>query len=182
MRAYVIFLLVPVSLASYGGFLYYRLAWLHHQSRRALRHVDEQLNNHHELIPHLILALAEYAHHEKLVFENLIHARKLAMSASNLEERILASMRLSHALHHFLRVSESKTQLSADDHATLLHMKVVLSEQKIALAREYYNEVVGHYNHRISSFPSNVMAKIVGFERKVLFEIPDNMSYQLAPV
>jgi len=180
MRASVIFLLVPASLATYGGYLSYRLAWLHHQSRQALRHVDEQLSKHHELIPHLILAIANYAQNEREVLINVIHARKRSLAAKSMEERMAASTHLSQALHHLFRVSETSVAHRLDDEAALIHMEVVMAEQKIALAREYYNHIIQPYNERISSFPSSILARIFGFERKVAFEIPEHLGHSYA--
>ena len=180
MRASVFYFLVPASLVSYGGFLYYRLAWLHHQSRQALQHVDAQLSNHHDLIPHLLLAIANYAHHEREVLENVIVARRRTMTAKSFEERMLASTQLSYALTHLFRVSESCTLLHADDDANLIHMQVVLAEQKIVLAREYYNHVIQHYNERLSHFPSSLLAQLAGFERKLPFELSENIGASFA--
>ena len=180
MRASVIYFLIPASLAAYGGFLYYRLAWLHHQSVRALQHVDAQLNCHHDLLPHLILAIAQYAHHEREILDNAIKARRAVMNARTLEERMIASARLSDALHHLFQVSEACSLLHTNDEASLIHMRVVVAEQKIALAREYYNHVIQHYNERISRFPHNFMAQIAGFERKIPFELGESVTHSFA--
>lgn len=173
MRASVLYLLVPASLATYGGFLYYRLAWLHHQSRMALRHMDEQMGKHHELLPHLLLAVAKYAENEREVLLHVIRARKHAISASTQEERMAASSHLSRALLHLFRVSESCTLLHMDDEAALIHSQVMLAEQKIAVAREYYNQIIEHYNERVSRFPSCIVARLCRFERKMAFERPE---------
>jgi len=170
MRVSFIYLLVPASLATYGGILYYRLAWLHHQSNRALRHVDEQLNKHHEMIPHLLLAIADYAHHERDVLLRVIHARKISMAAKSWEDRMYASTHLSHALHHLFQVSLSCMEFHESKDRALIHMQVMLAEQKIALARDYYNHVIEPYNERITRFPSNILAGMCGFRPKMPFE------------
>jgi len=180
MRVSVFIILLPVGLAAYGGIIYYRLAWLHTQSRHALRHVDLQLNQHHHYIPHLVTAISTYAHHERDVFERVVQARLRSLAAQTLEERMLASTHLSHALHHLFVVSESCTMLHTNDEHSLVHMQVMLSEQKIALARDYYNQVIGHYNSRIQRFPNNVMAQLAGFRPKALFEHPELASHEYA--
>ncbi len=180
MRVSVLYFLIPASLATYGGFLYYRLAWLHHQSVRALQHVDAQLNSHHQLLPHLILAIAQHAHHEREILDNAIKARRAVLNARTLEERMMASSQLSHALRHLFQLSEACSLLHMNDEASLIHMQVVLAEQKIALAREYYNHVTQHYNERISRFPHNLMAHIAGFERKIPFELGDHVGHSFA--
>jgi LemA protein len=176
MRTTVIYLLVPVALVSYSGYLYYRLAWLHLQSNKALQHVHDNLATHHHLLPHLLLALEDYARHERHVLVNVIHARRLALAARTLEERMVASAHLSDALRHLLALSERCHDLHHDHEVNLVHMKVALAEQKIILARDYYDHVVHHYNEEIEKFPHRIVARLAGFERKVPFYALSDMA------
>ena len=83
-----------------------------------------------------------------------------------------ASTHLSEALHHLFRISKSCAEFHTNDEAALIHMQVELAEQKIALAREYYNHVIEHYNVRIEQFPHSLMAKVAGFKRETVFDFP----------
>jgi LemA protein len=172
MRASVLVWLVPAGFATYGSYIYYRLLWLRHQSRKALRHVDEQLGKHHEYIPHLLLAMSGYVVHETWVIEHVIQARYRSMAAASKEERMAASTHLSSALHHLFQLSESCSDLHADEEAMLMNTQVMLCEQKIEVAREYYNHIVNHYNARIERFPHSLCARIAGFRHESLFEVP----------
>lgn len=172
MRASVLILLVPAGFATYGGYIYYRLLWLRIQSRQALQHVDEQVCKHHEHIPHLLLAMSGFVIHETWVIEHVIQARYRSISAATREERMAASTHLSAALHHLFQVSERLAEFHADEEAALIHLQVVMSEQKIALAREYYNHIVEVYNDRIERFPHNICAQLAGFRRESLFDLP----------
>jgi len=172
MRASVLIFLVPVGFATYGGYVYYRLAWLHLQSQQALQHVDEQLGKHHDYIPSLLLALCDHIRHETWVMEHVIQARYHSLAAATREERMMASTHLSEALHHLFRVSESCSGFHADEEATLIHMQVLLGEQKIAVARDYYNHIVQHYNEQLERFPHRICAQIGGFRPQALFEPP----------
>lgn len=169
MRASVLLLLVPISLSAYGGIIYYRLLWLRSQSRTALRHVDE-LSGHHASIPDLLLAMSGYIQHEAWVIDHVIEARCHLLSAQTLEERIHASTRLSHALQHLFEASRHCVEFHRDDEAALIHMQVELAEQKIALARDYYNQVVSHYNGKLEQFPHSFLAKLGGLKKEALFE------------
>jgi LemA protein len=180
MKASVFILLVPVGFATYGGIIYYRLLWLKFQSRQALQHVDEQLNKHHETIPHLLLAMSGYVIHETWVIEHVIQARYRSLAAATQEERMMASSHLSAALHHFFKISESISEIHGDDEAMLMNMQVMMSEQKIAVAREYYNHIVQHYNESIERFPHSLCAQIAGFRRESLFEIPAHSAREFA--
>src|SRR5580700_4210400 len=117
MRASVLILLVPAGFATYGGYVYYRLLWLRLQSRQALKHVDEQLNKHHDTIPHLLLAISGFVVHETWVIEHVIQARYRSIAAATKEERMAASSHLSAALHHLLQISERCMDLRFDDEA-----------------------------------------------------------------
>ncbi len=179
MRASFLLILVPAGFTAYGGLIYYRLLWLRMQSRNALQHIDE-LSGHHATIPDLLLAVSEYVRHEAWIIEHVIDARSRLLAARTLEERILASTHLSHALHHLFVVSKGCVELHRDDEAALIHMQVELAEQKIALAREYYNEVVHHYNETIEQYPHRFFAKIGGLRREALFEMLPAGSVSLA--
>jgi LemA protein len=172
MRASVLILLVPVGFATYGGYIYYRLLWLRLQSRQALQHVDEQLSRHHDTIPHLLLAMSDFVVHETWIIEHVIQARYRSISAATKEERMVASTQLSAALHHLFQISERLSDLHSDEEAAMIHLQVVMSEQKIAVAREYYNHIVQVYNDRIEQFPHSLCAQIAGFHREALFELP----------
>jgi LemA protein len=176
MRASVLLLLVPVGLGAYGGYIYYRLLWLRLQSKRALQHVEDQLSGHHVTLPEFLHKMSEYVKHEAWVIDHVVEARCRLMMATTIEERMHASTHLSEVLHHLLQISKSCHELHANDEAALIHIQVELAEQKIALAREYYNHVVQHYNERIECFPHSVMAKVAGFRREAMFEFPFNPS------
>lgn len=162
MRASVLVFLVPVSLTAYGGYIYYRLFWLRVQSRQALQHVDYQLGMHHDTIPHLLLAVNDYLRHETWVVEHVIQARYRSLAAATVEERLLASTHLSEALRHLSQLAEKCSGFHADEEAVVIHMQVMLGEQKIALARDYYNHVVQHYNEQIQRFPHSIVAQLGG--------------------
>jgi len=182
MRASVLIVLVPIGFATYGGYIYYRLAWLHLQSRQALQHVDDELSKHHEYIPHLLLALCDHVRHEVWAIENVIQARYRSLAAVTCEERMMAATHLSEALHHFFRVSENCSGFHADEEAVLIHMQVMLGEQKIAIAREYYNHVAQHYNEQIERFPHSIVAQLGGMRRLASFEFPEHASRELAGI
>jgi len=173
MRASVLILVVPAGFAAYGGYLYYQLLWLRVQGRQALQHVDDQLGKHHDTIPHLLLTISEYVQHEAWIIEHVMEARYRAVAAATVHERMAASAHLSQALHKLLAISSTCVELHGNDEAALIHMEVVLGEQKIALAREYYNQVVHHYNRRIDQFPHRLLARIGGLRKQSLFETPD---------
>jgi LemA protein len=172
MRASVFILLVPAGFATYGGLIYYRLMWLRIQSRQALQHVDMQLGKHHDTIPHLLLAMSDYIVHETQAIEHVIQARYASIAAATQEERMAASMHLSAALRHFLEISERFADIGTDQEAALIHMEVAMAEQKIAVARDYYNHVVQVYNDQIERFPHSLCAQLAGFRREAMFEAP----------
>lgn len=171
MRATVLILLLPASLATYGGYVYYRLLWLRLQGRQALQHVDHQIGRHHDHIPPLLLAISEFAVRETWVIEHVMEARCRSLAAATKEERMAASTHLSAALSHLFRISEACIELHSNEEAMLIHTQVMICEQKIDVAREYYNHVVQVYNDRLGRFPHSLVAQLAGMRRETLFEV-----------
>ena len=172
MRISVLLVILPASLAAYGGFIYYRLLWLRLQGNRALQHVELELSGHHQTIPELMGAVSRYLKHETWIIEHVFEARLKLIAAKTLEERMVASTHLSQALNHLFQIAQGCVEFHGDDEASLVHMQVELAEQKIALARDYYNHVVEHYNAYLSRFPNNILGQIAGFKRRELFAFP----------
>jgi LemA protein len=135
--------------------------------------IDVQLKRRHDLIPNLVEAVKGYMSYEKDTFEKVIKARSQAIDASALEDKAKAENFLTQTLRSLFAVVERYPDLKANQNALKLQEELASTENKIALARQYYNDEVRLFNTRIEVVPSNIVANAAGFKKKAFFEIED---------
>lgn len=136
--------------------------------------IDVQLKRRYDLIPNLVATVQGYSIHEREVFEKVTAMRAAAINAQGTQEKAEAESHLSHALKSFFAVVENYPTLRANENFSLLQHKLAAIEEDIQLSRRYYNGVVREYNTSISTFPSNLIASTMGFERYAYFELTDS--------
>ena len=132
--------------------------------------IEVQLKRRYDLIPNLIETVKGYAKHEKTLFENITKARAAVMSATNVNETAEASNYLSSALKSLFAVAENYPDLKANQNFIQLQKDLMETENKIAYARQFYNDTVMKYNISIQTIPKNIVASLLGFQKKDLFE------------
>ncbi len=132
--------------------------------------LDVQLKKRYDLIPNLVETVKGYAKHEKEVFEKVSDARERMMSGSR-EERVSASNELTATLKTLFAISENYPQLKASDNFKLLQEQLEGMENKIAYARQYYNNSVLNFNNLITTIPGKWFAG--GRVKQGFIEIPD---------
>lgn len=142
--------------------------------------IDVQLKRRHDLIPNLVETAKGYMSHERATLENVIKARQQAVDAKNLKDKQAAENFLTGTLRSLFAVSENYPNLKADRQMMQLHEELVSTENKIAFARQYYNDEVNRLNTSVQSFPDNIIANLFHFEKKEFFEIED-VSEKTAP-
>lgn len=133
--------------------------------------IDVQLKRRHELIPNLVETVKGYMKHEREVLENVIKARQMAISAGGMEESMAAENMLSGALKSLFAVSEAYPDLKANTNMQTLQEELTTTENKIAFARQHFNDSVTSYNTKLETFPSNLIANQFNFRPKILFEV-----------
>src|SRR5439155_15779681 len=154
-------------MTSYNG-----LVTLRQSVKNAWAQIDVQLKRRHDLIPNLVNTVKGYAAHEKETFERVIAARARATSATSAGEAIKAEGELSSALARLLAVSESYPELKANQNFIALQEELTSTENRIAYARQYYNDSVAKLNTQIQVFPTLVIAGMFGFKEEPFFEAP----------
>ncbi|HDH28250.1 MAG TPA: LemA family protein, partial [Euryarchaeota archaeon] len=115
-----------------------------------------------------------YAKHEKGLFENVTKARSAVMSAGGVSEKAEASNFLSSTLKSLFAVAENYPELKANQNFIGLQNELSKTEDKIAYARQFYNDITTRYNIRIQTVPSNIVAALFKFNKKDLFEAPES--------
>ena len=136
--------------------------------------IDVQLKRRHDLIPNLVSTVQGYAAHEKSTFEEVTQARASAMGANGVAEQAGAENMLTQALGKLFAVSENYPDLKANQNFLQLQEEVTTTENKISFARQHYNSLINQFNQAIKTFPSNIVAGMIGFSEKDFFEVDES--------
>ena len=147
------------------------LVRLRNRAKEALSDIDVQLKRRFDLIPNLVETVKGYLQHEKSVLENVTKARAaVAGTGGNPVEREGAENQLSNTLKTLFAVSENYPDLKANTNFLELQRELSDTENKIQAARRFYNTMVMSLNTKVQSFPTNLVAKPLGFQEEKFFE------------
>ena len=134
--------------------------------------VQNQLQRRNDLIPNLVETTKGFAQHEESVFKDIADARSQLLSAKSPDETIAAANRQTTALGRLLAVVENYPQLKANEQFNRLMDELAGTENRLAVARQRYNEAVQQYNTSRRQFPANLTAKMFSFKDYPFFEAP----------
>ena len=149
---------------------YNRLVRLRNRVQNAWSDVDVQLKRRHDLVPNLVETVRGYMEHERQTLEAVTSARAQAMTTgASIGARAVAEMALTGAVGNLFAVAERYPALRAAQNFTLLQEQLTTTENRIAFARQYYNESVMQYNTAIATFPRNLIAGVMGFSPAAMF-------------
>ncbi len=144
------------------------LVRLRNRAREAWSDIDVQLKRRYDLIPNLVESVKGYMAHERSVFEKVTEARAKAMGAPAREKAGAENM-LSSALKSLFAVAENYPQLKANENFLKLQDELSDTENKIQAARRFYNTNARDLNIKTETFPTNLIAKILGFSQMEFF-------------
>jgi len=164
---------IVVVLALWFVVAYNGLVRLRNQVKNAWSQIDVQLKRRHDLIPNLVEVVKDYMGYEQEVLENVTKARNVAMGASGPGEAARAEAGLSRALAGLYAVMENYPDLKANQNVSQLQEELTSTENKIAFARQAYNDSVMVYNTRTEVIPTNIIANMAGFKKEEFFEAPE---------
>jgi LemA protein len=132
--------------------------------------IDVQLKRRHDLIPNLVEAVKGYAAHERGTFEAVTAARANAINAQGPEQTAAAENQLTGALKSLFAVAEAYPDLKANQNFLQLQEELTATEDKVAYARQFYNDSVLTYNTRIQQFPTVILAGMFHFVKRDFFD------------
>lgn len=181
-----IILAIIAAIGIFAVTLYNRLVGLRNQVANAWKQIDVQLKRRYDLIPNLVEVVKDYMSYEQETLRQVIEARNRAQSANTgavTHESIQAEGALSGALGRLFALSENYPNLKADGNVQKLMEELTGTENKIAFARQFYNDSAMSMNNAVESFPSNLVARQFGFQKAEYFEIPEaeRTAVQAAP-
>ena len=151
--------------------IYNHLVKLNIRCNNAWSQIDNQLKRRSDLIPNLVEVTKGYAKHESETLINVVNERNKNNSLSSLAQE---SKKVSDSLNKLLAVAESYPELKANEIYKNLQIELVGTEDKIAFARQFYNDSVQVYNTAIQIFPNNIFANIMKYQDKEYFKVTDD--------
>jgi LemA protein len=169
----VVFIVIVFIIAIWFVGAYNGLVRLRNEVKNAWAQIDVQLKRRHDLIPNLVEVVKDYMGYESEVLQKVVEARSAAVRAQGPAEASAAEGQLSQALQGLYVVMESYPQLRANENVGQLQEELTSTENKIAFARQYYNDTVTRFNTRTEVIPTSIIAGMCGFKREDLFEIPE---------
>ena len=148
--------------------------------------VENQYQRRADLVPNLVATVKGYAAHEQETLEGVVEARAKATQitidpAKATPEQLAAFQaaqgELSQALGRLLAVAENYPDLKANENFRDLQSQLEGTENRIAIARQQFNDTAREYNTKVRRFPGNIIASIFGFERKPYFEADEESKH-----
>lgn len=167
-------LIVVVAIAAFWVIgAYNGLISLKNQTVNAFKQIDVQLKRRHDLIPNLVNAVKGAMDFEKSTLEAVVQARNVAMKAEGVKQISQAENALSGALSRLLVTVERYPQLKATGNIGQLQEELTSTENRIAFARQLYNDTATNYNTKQQQFPTTLVAGLAHAAPTDLWEIED---------
>jgi LemA protein len=161
----IIFVLGIWIISTYNALTALRL-----RIQNAWRQIDVQLKRRYDLIPNLVETVKGYMQYEQDTLQKVIEARSQAMASKGVKEAAEAENVLNQSLGKIFALMENYPELKANKNVLDLQEELTTTENQIAFARQYYNDLVTQYNTKQHVFPSNMLAGFFGFKPSELFE------------
>jgi LemA protein len=180
------------ALVIWAVVIYNGLVALRNRFKNAFAQIDVQLRRRYDLIPNLVESVKMYLDHERQTLEAVVQARGNAVGAAQraaaapgepaaMQGLAQAEGMLGAALGRLLAVFESYPELKANQGVATLQEELASTENKVAFARQAYNDSVMQYNTRRESFPDNIFAGMFGFRPAELLQATESVEQRAAP-
>jgi len=186
------FLGIVAAIVFFAVAIYNRLVALRNRYKNGFAQIDVQLKRRYDLIPNLVEAAKGYLAHERQTLEAVIAARGAALSASQraaaapgdpaaMQGLAQAEGVLGGALGRLLAVFEAYPDLKANQNVLQVQEELTSTENKVAFARQAYNDSVMEYNTRRESFPDSIFAGMFAFKEAELLQATESVEERKAP-
>jgi LemA protein len=190
MLSFLILLAIVVAVTVFGVGIYNGLVRARNAFRNAFAQIDVQLQRRFDLIPNLVEVARKYMAHERETLEAVIAARNAAQSglaaakANPGDAEAMATLaasqgQLNGVLGRLMMVAEAYPDLKANQNMMQLTEELTSTENKVAFARQAFNDSVMAYNNKREVFPSSIFAGMFNFAPATLLEIPAEQQVQV---
>jgi len=187
-----IFLGVIVVLAFWAMSIYNRLVQLRNRFKNGFAQIDVQLKRRYDLIPNLVETAKGYIKHERETLEAVIKARNQAVTAAGaaganpgnpaaMQGLSQAEGQLTGMLGRLFALSEAYPDLKANQNMLSIQEELSSTENKVAFARQAFNDSVMEYNTKRESFPDTIFAGMFGFTAAELLQATESAEERKAP-
>ena len=187
-----IFLGIIVLLAAWAIGIYNGLVGLRNRYKNAFAQIDVQLKRRYDLIPNLVETAKGYMKHERETLDAVIRARNAAQTAAQaaganpgdpaaMQGLAQAEGALTGQLGRLFALAEAYPDLKANQNMLALQEELTSTENKVAFARQAYNDSVMEYNTKRESFPGNFFAGAFGFAAAELLQATESPEERKAP-
>lgn len=151
--------------------MYNSLVKMRNKVKQAESGIDVYLNQRFDLIPNLVECVKGYSKHEKEVLGNIVELRTEYVNNKN--NNLKQAQNLNNNMNKLIAVAENYPELKASEQYLNLQRSLSKIESQLQAARRIYNNEVTKYNTKISTIPTNIIAKILGFKEMELFTIEE---------
>jgi LemA protein len=168
-------ILIVLAVLIIGTFIYYynRFVVLDNRIKNSLAQIDVQLKKRADLVPALVKIVKGYAKHEKQIFTQITKARTELVKGKNVAEKVKAGDVLQGFLGKLFAIAESNPELKANENFLHLQRELSAIEDKVAYARQYYNDGVLFLENASQRFPGVFFFKLYGRQKKDYLKIPE---------
>jgi LemA protein len=153
--------------------IYNGLVSLRNDVQNAWKQIDVQLKRRHDLIPNLVATVKGAMEFEQDTLEKVISARTKAVSAGNPQSKAEAENLLTQALGRLFAVMENYPALKSNQNVMQLQEELTSTENRIAFARQLYNDLVANYRTKLQVFPNNLISSTMNFQSEQYFEVEE---------
>lgn len=164
-----LFVLAGLWLATvFNSLIFYK-----HETLNAWKQIDIQLKRRYDLIPNLVETVKGVMQYEKDTLTKVVEARTRAVCAQGVADKAVQENMLTGALRQLFALVENYPQLKSNQNVSKLQEELTSTENRIGFSRQFYNDIATKFNIAQQTFPTNLIAGMLGFKLAELFEVKD---------
>lgn len=167
----IIVIILLVALVGYTIYVFNKIIKASNLNFEAFSNVDSILKKRYDLIPNLEAVVKGYTKHEKTTLEDITEMRAKLSEKMTVQTRQKEEDKFSSLIKDIVVTVENYPELKATENFLQFQQALMKIEEEIELARRYYNGTTRNYNSLIQKFPNNILASILGYNRRAFFEV-----------
>jgi len=172
---WLLWVLISIAVLIVILFIYYynKFVVLGNRIKNSRAQIDVQLKKRADLVPSLVKVVKSYAKHEEKIMITVTEARSEMIKAGNLADKVQAGDQLQSALGKIFAIAENYPDLKANENFLHLQQELSAIEDKVAYARQYYNDTVLYLENASQKFPGTIFFKLYGRKKQEYLKIPE---------